>query len=255
MRRVADPAEEIRWLVSSAGGERIAGYELDQWPDSTWVLHAMYESPVLRGLGTHDEWRKRQLAAGAFVPLIVGDSNLDEMGTDTGIGLGYVARPGKEWGRLSWHDYMQRTRAIGPSCDAPPCFRWFPRGSWPVAIQPPPEGSLDEESFAGLIDVLGRTSGQGTDTECVAYYAPLAAGDFDHPHVWRGPLRSLPELLEDFGGPYGSSPSNFWCADRSWFVWTDWDLEGTKVSGSHEVVAAVRASDVLETIEWSRPSP
>jgi hypothetical protein len=214
----------------------------------------MYQDPALQGFGTHDEWRKRAIEVGALAPLIVGDINLDERSTNTGIGLGYAVRPGKVWQRLSWHEYIQRTGALGASCEFPPCFRWFPRGSWPFSIEPPPEGSLDEESFAALIDVLSRVSSGGSETECLAYYAPLATRDYDHPHVWRGPLRSVPSLVDEFGGPYGSSPSNFWPADRAWFVWTDWDLEGTKVSGSRDVVSAVRTNDVLETSDWTRPS-
>lgn len=251
MRREADPSAELEWLVGSAGREEVTGYDLDGWADSTWVLHAMYENPVLRDLGTHDEWRQRQLRAGVVGPVVIGDVNLDEATTVTGIGLGYVLRPGKEWRRLSWHEYLERTGAPGPSSGVPPCFRWFPPGSWPLAIEPAPEGSLDEESFAALVEVLSHVASDGARTECVAYFCPLAAkDDFDHPHVWRGPLHAVPDLLEDNGGPYGSTPTNLWPADRSWFLWTDWDLEGTKVSGAHEVVAAVRADAVLETIDW-----
>jgi len=44
------------------------------------------------------------------------------------------------------------------------------------------------------------------------------------------------------------SPSNFWPADQSWFVYTDWDLQGTKVSGSAALIAALVEDLRLETI-------
>jgi len=56
--------------------------------------------------------------------------------------------------------------------------------------------------------------------------------------------------MEGFGGIYGSSPSNIWPVDRSWFLWTDADLEGTKVSGSTTLVTRVREKRELETEDW-----
>lgn len=254
VRRVEDPTEQVRWLVRSAGEEQVTGYDLDEWPASTWILHAMYENPALDGLGTHDEWHQRRLDAGDIAPLIIGDVNLDEGTTVTGTSLGFVVRPGQEWRRISWVEYIDRSGGEGGRCGYPPCHRWFPPGSWPVAIEPPPEGSLDEESLEALVEILATASSEGLETECFAYYAPLPAGDFDIPHLWRGPLRSMPELIDERGGPYPSSPSNLWPADRDWFIWTDWDLQGTKVSGSERVIAAVQSSSVLETTAWGSPS-
>jgi len=251
MKRVTDPTDQLSWLVASAEEEEVAGYDLQEWLASMWILHAMYENPALHGLGTHDDLHKRRLDAGDVAPLIIGEVNLDEGTTVTGTALGFVIRPGQEWRRVSWIDYLDRSRGRGPDCGYPPSGRWFPAGSWPVSIEPPPEGSLDEESLGALIDVLAAGSTEGPETECYAYYAPLPAGDFDTPHLWRGPLRSIPDLIDDFGGAYPSSASNFWPVDRSWFVWSDWDLLGTKVSGSRELVAAVKANSSLEAVDWS----
>ena len=38
--------------------------------------------------------------------------------------------------------------------------------------------------------------------------------------------------------------------DRSWFIWTDYDLEGTKVSGSKPLVEAIKSHPTLETVDW-----
>ena len=47
-----------------------------------------------------------------------------------------------------------------------------------------------------------------------------------------------------------STPSNLWPTDKSWFVYTDWDLMATKVSGPAELVAAIEADDELESLRW-----
>lgn len=252
MRRVHDPAEQFGWLVDQAGEEEVAGYDLNAWSRAVWVLHRMYENPGLQGIGTHDEWHKRRLDVGDIAPTIIGGVNFEQGLTVTGIRLGYVVRPGEDWQRVTWSDYISRSGGAGAECGYPPCYRWFPPGGWPVGIKPPPEGSLDEESLEALLEILAAVSPSGHETACYAHYSPLAANDYDTPHIWRGPLRSIPDLINQRGGPYPSSPSNFWDVDRSWFVWTDWDLQGTKVSGSEDLREALQGSADLETTSWPR---
>ena len=122
MQRVDDPSEILAWLRARRGRDEVSGFELAGWPESTWILHAMYENPGLRNLGTHDEWHRRELAAGAVAPLMVGDHNFDEVGVLTGVGLGFASRPGAEWERLLWRDLIERTGAPGPSRLSPLMF-------------------------------------------------------------------------------------------------------------------------------------
>jgi hypothetical protein len=58
MERVDDAAAALSWLGDHPETEAVTGYDAAGWPAATWVLHAMYENPSLRGLGTHDELRK-----------------------------------------------------------------------------------------------------------------------------------------------------------------------------------------------------
>jgi len=51
----------------------MAGYDAAGWPASTWVLHAMYENPDLRGFGTHDDLQRRRLESGDAAPLTIGE--------------------------------------------------------------------------------------------------------------------------------------------------------------------------------------
>lgn len=216
----------------------------------------MYHNSNLDGLGSHDDHHRRMVSAGEASPLIIGELNLDEAGTVTGSPLGFVGRPGARWRRLLWPDYLGWGDGPHlPDLAVPPCYRWFSHRSWPLSIKPPPEASLDEASLEELVAVLAEHSSHGRDTTCLVFYGSLAAGDFDTPHVWQGPLAAVGDLIEDRGGSYPSSPTNFWPRDRSWFVWTDSDLSGTKVSGTDALIEAIEASSQLETIDWSSSGP
>jgi len=87
-----------------------------------------------------------------------------------------------------------------------------------------------------------------------AFYAALPVNDFDSTHLWRGTAREVPQLLSDLGGTYGRSPTNLWPADHSWFVCTDWDLSGTKVSGSEALIERIKLHPILDTIDWTPPA-
>jgi len=255
MQRLNETLEPMAWLEEACPMEdAVTGFDATGWSASTWVLHAMYENSDLAGLGTHDDLHRRRLDADDIAPLIIGDVNLDATTTVTGTPLGFVVRPGRPWVRVKWAHYLRRFPDFNARRDVPPCHRWFPPGSWPVAVEAPPEGSLDAESLDALIAVLSAHSPEGQNTECLAFYASLpAGGDFDYVHLWRGRLGSIPELIDARGGPYSFSPTNFWPTDRAWFVLTDYDLQATKVSGDPTLMAALHADQRLECLDWDAP--
>ncbi|MBN1174659.1 MAG: hypothetical protein JXA67_21025 [Micromonosporaceae bacterium] len=249
MSVVDDPETELAWLAGRPAEEGLTGYDPDGWEESTWVLHAMYEHPELPDTVSHHQALKARLDAGVQQPLIVGGVNLDETTTVTGVPLGYVDDPGPSWQRLRWSRHAARLGVrLGAGQRVPPCHRWFPVTSWPVNIQPPSEGSLDATSLTALLDVL-MSEAHSPATPCFVFYGSVPVNEFDRPTVLHGPLAAIGGLVvgED---AFGSTPSNFWPADRSWFVWTDWDLWATKVSGSPGLVNAVRNHSDLETITW-----
>lgn len=255
MRAVTEPGAELSWLTARADPDSVTGYDAEGWEASAWVLHAMYENPGLPEGMTHDELHRSRLARGLIQPLVIGGLNLDEATTVTGTPLGFVPAPRPPWQRLRWSNYAARAgRVPGAGQPVPPCHRWFPSDSWPVSIYPPPEGSLDEVSLDALLRVLAGHSADGADTPCLAFYAPVATFDFDHPTLLSGPLRAVRDLVEGEPPSWArlrSTPSNFWPRDRSWFAWTDWDLWGTKISGPRGLIDAVGAEPELETVRWA----
>ena len=112
-----------------------------------------------------------------------------------------------------------------------------PISELPASIDQPPEGSSDAASLSALLSIL---PGFTATAECLAAYGFVAAGASDEfQRCFRGLLPSLPGLVNREEWRSGT-PSNLWPEDR-WFVYTGWDLWGTKVSGTSELIEAVAA--------------
>ena len=84
-----------------------------------------------------------------------------------------------------------------------------------------------------------------------------SVSDLDHPTAEHVPFvvetrsDAIKQLVDAEAGRFGT-PTNWWPSDRSWFVYTDWDLWATKVSGPAALVDSIRKDDWLETIDWAR---
>ena len=242
---------ETAWLRdrTPASGPNSAGstngYEPDGYPHAIWVLHAMYEpiDPKPSAAGAYDQndlaatlrhvqQRQEHLHGVDFSPL--GVANPD---------------PGPGWQRLRWRELAARLGSSLQGHHVPPCFRWFPDEGWPDNLIPPTEGSLDQPTAGRLIAHLANA---GRSTECNAAYSFLAGRwPEDTNPCFAGSVDRLPDLCEiEFG-----TPSNFWPMDRSWFVYTDWDLWATKVNGPPTLIAALEADAELDTINWPDPDP
>jgi hypothetical protein len=88
----------------------------------------------------------------------------------------------------------------------------------------------------------------GDDRPVLAYYALLATSDWNGGDMlFRGPIGDLAGHYDD--PAVLGSPNNIWPEDRSWFVYTDNDLWGTKVSGSPTLIATLSQDRDLETVE------
>jgi len=251
---VVDPAWGIEF------GAWDTGYELAGWDASVWILHAMYEHPEIPGGLSHDDVDRMERSAGLGEPLPQTDvgriiEEMTEGSTLIGSPGGASAFPGEGWERLWWRELAQRLGMDLFRKRRFPCFRTFAYGSWPASIRPPAEGSLDLEQFETLVESLATFSPDEAATDCVWWFAPLT-GDHHSPRIYRAPLSEFREVYALAGN---GGPNNVWPVTREWFVWTDYDLWGTRVSGDRGLIDALLADPSLETFElelgaWSSSS-
>jgi hypothetical protein len=221
------------------------GYDAVGWQSNTWVLNAMFEIA-----GDASDFTEHQLSVKAAIDADIEPSILELINRDGNAvswmgSSGLNASPGTTWTRVRWSTLGPRLGAVMSSCGFPPCWQWFPMKSWPENVVTPTEGSLDLASLKTLLTVLREHSLDGDDTLCCCYYS-LKAMNGEDQEVLVGTLGEIFALAVE----RDASPSNFWPEDRSWFVYTDSDLWGTKVSGSISLVEGVRQSADLETIEY-----
>ena len=67
-------------------------------------------------------------------------------------------------------------------------------------------------------------------------------------------LGEVATLVQPSLGRVGS-PSNWSPIDRTWMVFTDWDLWATKVSGPIELIESIRSAPDLECMIWNPQVP
>ncbi|MGW1200287.1 hypothetical protein ACWD4B_31270 [Streptomyces sp. NPDC002536] len=263
--RVA-PASEANWPAELCQDDGLTGYPPSGMPDAAWVLHAMYEHEQLPTSVSHHQAHQFRLADGTVELDAIGSIDL-EVGIVTGGELGRAEHPGPGWRRLRWAELAHRTGEPVVAQGLLPSYRSAPDGrledgSWPVSLHLPAEGSLDRPSWNRLTDLLLEHSPAGPDTRCLAYYNPLVhhprattaeefARHFAHRHVLTGRLGDAPALY-DIDEP-DFSPSNLWPEDRSWIVYTDYDLWGTKVAGHPSLIDALVGDAEIEArrLPWA----
>ncbi len=249
MRRASwkqiDYEAEVAWLIERTPDAEHSqgtscGFDVEGWPSSVWILNAMYENDSY-GSELADIRRKNEAMGQGKMDLTLlanslsFDDSLDENN-----------EPTNGWVRIRWSELSRRVGVDLSDQHFPPCHRWFSNDTWPDSVQGPPEGSLDKFSARRLAHLLQE---HGAD-ECIAAYALLAYGFRDpSQHCFRGPVDQLFEFEDSRSGP-SVTPSNVWPLDRSWFIYTDHDLWGTKVSGPIELIQALKADKGLETIDW-----
>lgn len=249
----ADARERLWWLDPAP--VLTTGYAAEGWADSVWVLHAMYERDDIPADLTRETVRQTRLASGGGGPLSINGVELDE----DGFPLDYTTPPGPPWQRLRWAEWAAREGVVlGAGWDVPPCLRWLDLLNRPVRYDGPEEGSLDEPTLDVLIQVLVRHTKAEALQDCSAFFNCFAAlssparptDSLDAVTVYAGSIHDVPELAAELD----FSPSNLWPADRSWLLYTDWDLTATRVSGSRELIAAIEADRDIETLQWQRSS-
>jgi hypothetical protein len=123
--------------------------------------------------------------------------------------------------------------------------------SWPVSLWPPTEGSLDAKSLEVLIAVVAPHTAAQALADCAFYYGEVAFMG-DGATVFAGDFRDLPTFVRSERS-HELTPNNIWPGDRSWLIYTDYDLNATRVSGSTELIEALSKHQDLDTIRCERP--
>jgi hypothetical protein len=175
-----------------------------------------------------------------------------------GGGYGYQILPPDLWELRSWAEIYSRFSLERPTDRMPPGFWSFPRmgRDWPETIWLPPEGSMAEEDFTELMTVLDECSDW---PHCSFYFAShFHDGGPGNVPVYDVMIRDLPTLIRNgalqaakTGGKGVRTPANIWPPDRSWLVYTDYELWATKVSGSIRLINSLRDNPFLETFDWT----
>jgi hypothetical protein len=141
-----------------------------------------------------------------------------------------------------WHTLAKRYGlAFHPEFNHESFRKAFATGSWPRYLLAPAEGTLDRKTCEALISVLKPLS----QTERIYFrFSDYLMNDL--PHLYSGDLNELTAFLTkpNFGG----TPECWWAEDRSWCVYTDWDLTFTLIGGSRTLVEACVAHPMLECI-------
>jgi hypothetical protein len=240
--------EPLRWVRESATQSGVTGFDVDLGESSTWVLHAMNEHPGKESDKPADDVRT---------------FNMDEGGISTGyrsepfghytVTKGIVGRsdaPEPPWRRLRWAELASRLLIYVGDELMRPSFRWTPPPDWKTRVRRPGMGSLDRESLNRVVQILIRHSASVGSTKCYFHYAMAATGEWeaDHPRLIEGVLGDTLRLYDDDEGI--GSASNFWPEDRSWFVYSDFDLFATRISGSGALVDSIRGDPEIETLDY-----
>lgn len=230
---IADPGE-VDWL-RDLDPEGLISFLPRAWPAETWVLHAVWEEPINGPSASLDP--ELQESTGFFVSEVTG-----------------FASPPARWRRVRWRELAERLdvplHGSHKGRPVPPCFRWFPYSRWPDSMVAPNEGSLDAPTGDRLVSVLADVTEGGPAAACIVYYsgAGFPFGEWS-PLTLCGPLAAVLDVAR-FSTRETVTPDNIWPVDRSWLLTTDYDLWGTRIAGSPEVVAAVEADPELETIRY-----
>lgn len=236
---------ELVWLGERFFGDGFLADLLgDQLPDgfthSTWILHTQFFRPAdvtpepedgvrLPGFGAHPPYRWQRIkwaetAAGKGVPM-QGPAGDD----------GFEIPPAYCWSALlndSGADYVVMPPGVAPQ-----------DSFWPT------EGSLGKADLEALVPVLAAHTGS---TRMLGRFSPIAnIFEAESMRMFSFDLATmLPSMLAT--GQQEFSPELWWPEDRAWLLWTDYDLMGTRVFGSKDLIDDLHASADIETLNWHR---
>jgi hypothetical protein len=226
---------ELAWLGDGFLDDPVDGPLPNSFHESTWILHAQFFRP----------------------PEVAPEPEPDDVDDVPGFGFGAHAPDG--WQRITWAETAARKGVPmqGPAGDTgleiPPAYCWsallnkndadyvvMHRGIHPKDSLWPTEGSLGKADLEALVPILAAHTGS---TRMIGRFWPISSSLHDE---------ALATMLSSMlaTGRQEFSPELWWPEDRAWVLWTDYDLMGTRVFGTKDLIDALRASPVVETLDW-----
>lgn len=205
------------------------------------LFHPIHEDASIR---TRDlTWDEEKRANPAPVETEPGKKTLAAILSD-GLLVGrWSGVEESESARVPWRTLSERYGLLFHPEFNPESFRKaFENGSWPRYLLGPAEGTLDRKTSETLISVFGPFNQEQT-----VYFRFSDYLVNDQPHLYTGDLNELTSFLAK--PQFGGTPECWWPQDRSWCVYTDWDLTFTLIAGSRELVDGCLAHPLLECIE------
>lgn len=238
-------ADDLCWL----GDDVIINAETDVLPpdleDSVWILHNQYVCP----------------------PGIDPGALADEDNPNP-----YPVAPPPDFVRVRWQEVadikgVPLRGAFWDGLEVPPCFRWDAFLGWREAslilpgadfVYQPVDATIGQVELEALLPLLRAAT--TTDRMEGMFHAEGLFEDYTlgrvrdaeslvHQRVFSFKLGELlPTMLRP--GLPDETPEFWWPEDRAWVVWTDYDLKGSKVFGSKELIEELRQHPDLETLDW-----
>lgn len=236
--------EELSWL----GEDVVNAAETAVLPpgcdDSVWILHNQYVCPLGVDPGLLAEEDKGPI---------------------------YLVAPPSEFVRIRWSEVANikgvPLRGAFRGLEVPPCFRWDAMVGWDEAglilpgadfVYQPMSGTIGQVELEALLPLLQSATKtqrvQGIFAAADRYADDILGVVVGADGIRRRQIVSfelealLPALLEPTLPNH--TPEFWWPEDRAWAVWTDWDLLGSKVFGSKELIETLRRHPDLETLDW-----
>lgn len=243
---------ELAWLGEGFLEDPVDGPVPNGFTHSTWILHAQFHRP-------------------SDVPPEPEPDDVDEV-----PGFGFGAHAPEGWQRITWAEVASRKGVSlqGPAGDSgleiPPAYCWsallndsdadyvvMHPGIHPDDSLWPTEGSLGKADLETLIPILAAHTGA---TRMRGRFSPITSPfDVEAMRVFSFDLTTmLSSMLAT--GQQEFTPELWWAEDKAWVLWTDYDLMGTRVFGSDDLIEALGGSPDIETLDWRRvrlrpPSP
>jgi hypothetical protein len=211
------------------------------------ILHPIFELAHVKDREqTWDEWERSQPSHDpqGMTGDVERDQALSDVLRESTLWKG-GATDSEEARRISWMELAHRYGVSYVAEISGHSFRGAFGVSWPRYLAGPSEGNLEDRELEALLGVLAVH----TDGDVHVFFDLLkegaATGRYED-QLYRGPIAEVRTLVDRLGL---GSPSALWPEDRSWFVYTDWDLEFTVAGGPRNLINALAGAPDLECIE------